>query len=75
MNISRTTKLEAPPPTAIRLPVANTQSAAAAEATETVAQTRQEAAHGDQVAARKLAASAAKPVPPPGTGKAFNIKA
>lgn len=77
MNIGSTKTPDAPPPTAIRLPVANAQSAAASEATETVAQTRKEAGNGDQVAARKLAASTrtAQPVAPPGTGKALNIKA
>ena len=53
-------------------------SAAVQEARESAVQTKQEAARGDQQAARKLAASSAQKAErpsPPGTAQYVNIKA
>ncbi len=86
MNISKTSAPAEPPkpaqkPASAQALAALTSNAgsasAAKEATETPAQTAQEAAHGDQQAARLQAvrAHAAPHVSPPGTAKLVKVTA
>lgn len=61
--------------------ISSVSTSVAQEAVETAAQTRAEAAKGDQQAARKMAAaqtqvsSAEASQPPEGTGQVLNVKA